>query len=528
MLEVILTREDANTEFALVASWLVPDGSEVADGQPICVVETTKAAVELVSPGAGLLVHLYGEGDEVELGTAVGLVAQTEDELMRWREQPVEQDRAPVDDRPRRATRKAAELAERHGIDLGSIVKRGFITAEDVEALVRGAAAGSRGTRDPILAGVSTDGVTLPDSFGGDPDAGRLEAGFLAQLRDDPESVRSLAPEAKTEAYRAGGALIGDGVTLDFGALVVAERVVIGDRARIGTGATVECAEVFAVGELTHVGPGLELRCRRAFLGANIHAGRSIRVGGGGHRDPWATLAVGDLTFIGDEVFVNPCRPVLIGREVFLTQRSTIVTHNIGHSVLEGYENRFAPVVVEDRAQVGIGTVVYAGCRIGRGAIVASSSYVVSDIPSGKLAIGVPAKVVGDAHVTLSHARQVERARRIVHDLHELLELRGHAVSEMADGATTSFEVETEQGAARVIFAERVAPGELSPAPGGTVALTLDYAGGEPPEGCAVLALLARELHGDGGAVVDTVREFCRKCGIRFEPGPWRYGVGLI
>ena len=28
MLEVILTREDANTEFALVASWLVPDGSE--------------------------------------------------------------------------------------------------------------------------------------------------------------------------------------------------------------------------------------------------------------------------------------------------------------------------------------------------------------------------------------------------------------------------------------------------------------------------------------------------------------------
>ena len=30
--------------------------------------------------------------------------------------------------------------------------------------------------------------------------------------------------------------------------------------------------------------------------------------------------------------------------------RSLIVTHNIGHSVLEGFENRFAPVVLEDRA----------------------------------------------------------------------------------------------------------------------------------------------------------------------------------
>ena len=104
--------------------------------------------------------------------------------------------------------------------------------------------------------------------------------------------------------------------------------------------------------------------------------GRSVRFGGGGHRDPWAVLAVGDLAFVGDEAFVNICRSVLIGREVFLTMRSLIVTHNIGHSVLEGFENRFAPVVLEDRSQVGLGAVVYAGCRIGAEAIVASGSYV--------------------------------------------------------------------------------------------------------------------------------------------------------
>ena len=40
---------------------------------------------------------------------------------------------------------------------------------------------------------------------------------------------------------------------------------------------------------------------------------RDIRVGGGGHRDPWATFVIGDQGFIGDEAFVNVGRPVLIG-----------------------------------------------------------------------------------------------------------------------------------------------------------------------------------------------------------------------
>ena len=115
-------------------------------------------------------------------------------------------------------------------------------------------------------------------------------------------------------------------------------------------------------------------------------------------------LTVGDLAFVGDEAFVNVCRPVLIGREVFLTMRSLIVTHNIGHSVLEGFENRFAPVVLEDRAQVGLGAVVYAGCRIGTEAIVASNSYVTSDIAPGSFAIGVPARVTG-ARATRSRVR---------------------------------------------------------------------------------------------------------------------------
>ncbi len=513
MLEIVLTREDANTEYALLAEWLVEDRSEVAAGQPVCVVETTKATVEVEAPGAGTIVQLYGEDVEVELGKTIAYVAESADELAQI-DAKGEQKPAP---KPaagdRKATRKAVELAELHGIDLAEIDKRGFITEKDVEAVIatRKASAPAVG---PVLAGVSTEGVSLPWALELVEDDGALETSFLAAL--DHDAFRALSSGEKVAALRDAGARIGEGVDLGDGSLVVAPRVVIEDGVKLGPGATVICEEVVAIGELTQFGADLELRVRRAFFGRGIWGGKSVRFGGGGHRDPWATLAVGDLAFVGDEAFVNVCRPVLIGREVFLTMRSMIVTHNIGHSVLDGFENRFAPVVLEDRSQVGLGAVLYAGARIGSEAIVASNSYVVGEIPAGSFAIGVPAKATGSSSHKLSDARRAELARRFVDDLHELLALRGHEVSAISDDG---FSVE----GTRVVFVQSYRGGVDGPA----VVLALGVQG-DVPDDVAVIDLLARRLHGSGGVVLDSVREFCRKRGIRLEPGPWSYPGGLV
>jgi acetyltransferase-like isoleucine patch superfamily enzyme len=361
--------------------------------------------------------------------------------------------------------------------------------------------------------------VTLPASFGSDEADGVLDAGFLERLRSDPAAFRALSSDEKCSLLRENGARIGEGVVLGDGSLVVAPRVLLEDGVEIGPGSTVQCEEVVAIGALTRFGPDLELVCRRAFVGAGVWGGRSVRFGGGGHRDPWATLAVGDLAFVGDEAFVNVCRPVLIGREVFLTMRSLIVTHNIGHSVLEGFENRFAPVVLEDRAQVGLGVVVYAGCRIGAEAIVASGSYVTSDVPAGSFAIGVPARVTGSSRHTVSHARQVELASRMVDDLHELLGLRGHAVSPVVEGDPRGFEI----AGTHVLFTPSYRGVAATPA----VVLALEVQG-DVPDDVAVVDLLARRVHGSGGEVLDAVRELCRKRGIRLEPGPWRYRGALL
>jgi acetyltransferase-like isoleucine patch superfamily enzyme len=510
----------------LLAEWLVGDGAPVRKGQPVCVVETSKAAVEIEAAGDGTLVQLVPAGIEVEPGTSIAIVARDPEEVAAAEARRTAE--RPPEAQSRTVTRKAALLAGRHGIDLDRIDKSGFVTARDVEALLAREGAAEAGRADTLLAGLPTTNVTLPPALlEDDGRSGRLDEAFLASLRTDPAAFGALSSEEKIDAYRRHGGRIGEGVTLGAGAVVVAPRVVLDDGVTIAEGGTVRCEEVFAAGPLAFLGPSFGLACRRAFVGAGTWTGARVTVGGGGNRDPWATFAIGELGFVGDEAFVNVCRPVLIGREAFVTMRSALLTHNIGHSLLEGFENRFAGIVVEDRAQIGVGAVVYAGCRIGREAIVGSNSYVVADVPAGVFAIGVPARVAGSAKRPLAPPRRVALARRMVGELHELLAVRGVRVEPLRAGAAEGFELTGPEGPARVVFVERLAGDELDAAEGECVALTVELAGPVPP-GWVVLDLLARRVHGEGGVVLDSVREFCRKRGIRFEPGPWRYGGGLV
>ena len=97
-----------------------------------------------------------------------------------------------------------------------------------------------------------------------------------------------------------------------------------------------------------------------------------------------------------------------------------------------------------------------------------------------------------------------------------MLELRGHSVTAIQNDG---FEVE----GTRVVFVQSYRGGIDAPA----VVLALDVRS-EVPDGVAVLDLLGRRVHGTGGVVLDSVREFCRKRGIKLEPGPWSYPGGLI
>jgi len=156
-----------------VVRWLMAEGAEVKEGDPVAEIETDKAVVEFESYATGLLRRiLVPEGTTVPVGQAIAVVAAADEELPELEEaapepeeEPAEQsseeaepvgepeDEAPVvavaeaqvavdeegeaPDRPVKASPVARKLAEEHGIDLSQVTSTGpggRITKDDVLA----------------------------------------------------------------------------------------------------------------------------------------------------------------------------------------------------------------------------------------------------------------------------------------------------------------------------------------------------------------------------------------------------------
>jgi len=63
--------EMAMTEGTL-AEWLVADGAEVKEGDPIYALETGKSVQEIAAPASGRLVQKVPAGGTLDVGTEIG------------------------------------------------------------------------------------------------------------------------------------------------------------------------------------------------------------------------------------------------------------------------------------------------------------------------------------------------------------------------------------------------------------------------------------------------------------------------
>ena len=142
-----------------VARWLMSEGDEVTEDQPLVEIQTDKTTVEIPSPAAGKVAQiLVEEGKVVPVGTV--LVVIGEDGAVPGqapREEPKEakpRDQAP----PRgsegrvRATPLVRRLAQELGVDLESLTgtgPQGRITEQDVRGAVGGGEP-EEGRREPL------------------------------------------------------------------------------------------------------------------------------------------------------------------------------------------------------------------------------------------------------------------------------------------------------------------------------------------------------------------------------------------
>ena len=75
--QVLVPRESANDDHAILVAWSCADGDAVEAGQTICELEFSKAVVEITAPRSGFIFRLKDEAAEVPVGKPVALIADT-------------------------------------------------------------------------------------------------------------------------------------------------------------------------------------------------------------------------------------------------------------------------------------------------------------------------------------------------------------------------------------------------------------------------------------------------------------------
>jgi len=107
---------------------------------------------------------------------------------------------------------------------------------------------------------------------------------------------------------------------------------------------------------------------------------------------PWR-LAIGDRSWIGEQVELYTLAPITIGKDVVVSQRTFLCAG--GHDPTRpSFDTTTAPITVEDEAWIAADVFVAPGVTVGRGAVIAARSTLLHDARPGWLYAGYPARPI--------------------------------------------------------------------------------------------------------------------------------------
>lgn len=145
-----------------------------------------------------------------------------------------------------------------------------------------------------------------------------------------------------------------------------------------------------------------------------------------------------DVNFYGMKPGMFSTEPWLIriGSHVHITSGCQFVTHDGGTLVLRHREPTLeltAPITVGNRVYIGMNSTILPGVDIGDDVIIGAGSVVTKSIPSGSVAVGVPARVIKSIDDYFESA--VERSLALGHlsakdKEHSLREIFGEFIRE--------------------------------------------------------------------------------------------------
>ncbi len=72
--DILLPKIGFSMTEAQIAEWLVADGAEVTEGQPLYLLEADKSTNEVEAPASGTLRIATATGETYEVGTVLGTI----------------------------------------------------------------------------------------------------------------------------------------------------------------------------------------------------------------------------------------------------------------------------------------------------------------------------------------------------------------------------------------------------------------------------------------------------------------------
>ena len=102
--------------------------------------------------------------------------------------------------------------------------------------------------------------------------------------------------------------------------------------------------------------------------------------------------------FIGRDVIIDNRYPelVFIGRDVWITARTVILTHSFSsqsQKIILDRKELTGPVIIEDGAFIGCGSIICPNVVVGENSYVAAGSVVTRNVPPSVLVAGNPARI---------------------------------------------------------------------------------------------------------------------------------------
>ncbi|GAA0206514.1 acyltransferase [Halobaculum roseum] len=103
-------------------------------------------------------------------------------------------------------------------------------------------------------------------------------------------------------------------------------------------------------------------------------------------------IEIGDNTVVHDDVHLDDRGKLTIGDRVSISDSAHLYSHD--HDIVDQTHVDNYHTIVDDDARVTYDSMVSAGCRVGKNAVVGAKATVQGDVPDHHIAVGSPARSI--------------------------------------------------------------------------------------------------------------------------------------